>query len=248
MKVWRETGTVSTGKKRLGRPRKVSDSYRRHIYMIALRNRRLTVRDIARMPEMDVKNICSHTISTALGVGGLQHWVAPGKPRMISVHKKLRFKVCRAYRHWGVREWRRIAFSDETKIWCSKQGKIYIRHLKRQISFMEGLKWLLEAILPLRDLPISSNCYVPSTRRNVGPLDKFLNYREFADGSLHYFQDSASIHTTPIVSKWAMNTDVLILTLPPKSPDLNIIENIWSYIKQSLAKCLTELRTEMTYG
>jgi len=40
----------------------------------------------------------------------------------------------------------------------------------------------------------------------VSLLGEFLNYREFADGSLHYLQGSASIHTTPIVSEWARNT------------------------------------------
>jgi len=35
----------------------------------------------------------------------------------------------------------------------------------------------------------------------VGLLDDFLNNREFADRSLHYLQESASILTTPIVSE-----------------------------------------------
>jgi len=70
MKVWRETGTVSTGKKRPGRPRKLSDRDRRHIYMTALRNRRLTARDIPRMPEMNVKNASSQIFSKALDLDG----------------------------------------------------------------------------------------------------------------------------------------------------------------------------------
>jgi len=39
----------------------------------------------------------------------------------------------------------------------------------------------------------------------VGLLDEFLNSREFTDRLLHYIQDSASIHTTSIVSEWARN-------------------------------------------
>jgi len=66
MKVWREAGTVSTGKKRPGRSRKLSDGDRRHIYMTALRNRRITVRDIARMPEVNMKNASARTISRGL--------------------------------------------------------------------------------------------------------------------------------------------------------------------------------------
>jgi len=81
---------------------------------------------------------------------------------------------------------------------------------------------------------------------DVGLLDEFLNYREFVERSLHYLQDSASIHTTLIVSEWARNMGVSIITLPLKSPNLNIMENIWSHIKAVFGQCLTELRTEMT--
>jgi len=70
----------------------------------------------------------------------------------------------------------------------------------------------------------------------VGLLDEFLNYREFADISLYYLQDSASINTTPIVSEWARNMSVSIITLPSKSPDLNMIESIWSHIKAELGR------------
>jgi len=70
----------------------------------------------------------------------------------------------------------------------------------------------------------------------VGLLDEFLNYREFAHRLLHYLQGYASIHTTPIVSEWVMNMVVSIITLPSKSPDLNIIENISSHIKAELGR------------
>jgi len=50
----------------------------------------------------------------------------------------------------------------------------------------------------------------------VGILDEFLNYRKFADRSLHYLEDSASIHTTPIVSEWARNTSASIITHYPQ--------------------------------
>jgi len=83
----------------------------------------------------------------------------------------------------------------------------------------------------------------------IGLLGEFLNYREFADRSLHYLQDSVSIHTTPIVSEWARNTGISIITLPSKSPDLNIIENFWSHIKAELGRVsYTELRKKMTNG
>jgi len=58
--------------------------------MTALRNRRLTARDIARMPEMNMKNASARTISRGLDQEGLKPRVAPGKPRMISEDRRLR--------------------------------------------------------------------------------------------------------------------------------------------------------------
>jgi len=77
------------------------------------------------------------------------------------------------------------------------------------------------------------DCYL--YRREPGWNDLAGRARDKGlEGSLHYLQDSASIHTTPIVSEWARNTGVSIITLPSKSPDLNIIDNIWSRVKAGL--------------
>jgi len=81
MKVWRETGKVSTGNKRSGRPRKLSDSDRILFYLTYLRNRRLTTRDIARMPKLNVKKASDLTIGRALNDQGLKARVAPKKSR-----------------------------------------------------------------------------------------------------------------------------------------------------------------------
>jgi len=243
MKVWRETGTVSSGKRRPGRPRKLSDTDSRYFYLTSLRNRRLTAKDLANMPEVNVKNVCCQTISKALDRKGLKSRVALRKPRMTSEHRRRRLEFCRAFEQVPVREWRRVGFSDEAKIYCSKQGKIRIRRRVNEFGpifeetdqYHGGIEMMVWGYITPEG-PAHVVELLPSINSEdyVGLLAEFLNYREFTDGTLHYFQDSASIHTTPLVSQWAQNTGVPITTLPSKSPDLNIIENIWSHIKAEL--------------
>jgi len=72
--------------------------------MTALRNRRLTARDVAKMPEENMKNTSARTISKGLDQKGLKPQVAPRKPRMTSEHRRLRLEFCRVYKQCPVRE------------------------------------------------------------------------------------------------------------------------------------------------
>ena len=41
------------------------------------------------------------------------------------------------------------------------------------------------------------------------------------------------MHTAQIVNNWFCNNEVEVLEWPSRSPDLNIIENAWSLIKNA---------------
>ena len=59
-------------------------------------------------------------------------------------------------------------------------------------------------------------------------------------------QDNAPCHRAKIVSEWFESKNIEHLTWPPNSPDLNCIENLWSWLDKEIAKkaprSLEELR------
>lgn len=46
--------------------------------------------------------------------------------------------------------------------------------------------------------------------------------------------DNETKHTSKLVSKWLDNQKFEVLKWPPRSPDMNPIENFWSYLKRKL--------------
>lgn len=57
-------------------------------------------------------------------------------------------------------------------------------------------------------------------------------------------QDNAPCHKAKMISKFLRDLDVQLLDWPPQSPDLNIIENVWAYIKRKRSPNLTQTREE----
>lgn len=78
--------------------------------------------------------------------------------------------------------------------------------------------------------------------------DKYLralNDHAFTSGDRligHSFilqQDNAPCHKARMITEFLKDVEVHTLDWPPQSPDLNIIENVWAYIKRKRSSDLS---------
>jgi hypothetical protein len=57
-----------------------------------------------------------------------------------------------------------------------------------------------------------------------------------------YADDNASSHTSGPVTKWKAENGVISFKLPARSPDINIIENVWGVLQGKLYDRVDEIK------
>ena len=57
----------------------------------------------------------------------------------------------------------------------------------------------------------------------------------YPEGIIHLQQDHFSIHDFRVIQEWlSRQADVELLDWPPRAPDMNPIENMWSEVKRTM--------------
>ena len=186
--------------------------------------------------------------------------VLPFKPQLQSqwtaVQKANRVKFCRERKSWGIDEWRRVLFSDESlfelfqppnrqndQIWARDKEEVpptfTVKHpLKIQVWGLMSFIALSELhVLPEKQV-VTGAYYVDEileksqlpTLKRTRETGSTLQLKLLPDMSTDIFQqDGAPVHTSKVAIKWLENNLNSFWgkgVWPGNSPDLSPIENL----------------------
>ena len=98
--------------------------------MAVLKNKTLTAADIHRSVIFNPNQVSLSTIHNLLKRLDLVARISPSKPAISTKNIDHRLLWAKDMLGWSEDEIRSIVFSDESKLFCQKQGKKFIRVLK----------------------------------------------------------------------------------------------------------------------
>lgn len=200
-----------------------------------------------------------------------RHYKAIKKPYVLPLTRSrcnARFRFAEAYRSWTVEDWKRVVFSDETKVnrlgsdglhwtWIDPDGKLHQRNVIHTYKHGGGsvmiwgcFCWSGPGFITKIQGTMDSDLYCSILEDE---FKQTLEYYGLEVKDIIFQQDNDPKHKSKKAIQWFQDNGVEVLQWPSYSPDLNPIEHMWAELKRKLQlydelpKSITELWERISY-